>query len=146
VTTKKPPANTDGLVNYLPASRGHVDSPDTYILTRNTLQLKLNSFIKLSCTMTNPAHLSGPRHLDNFIVTPNARPSIGTLQKPMPTLTRTATYQTAGPLGVRIRCKTVIANAQARVWQPIPANILLLPNTCFLPNLDINIMTINKYN
>jgi hypothetical protein len=31
--------------------------------------------------ITNPAHLSGPRHLDNFIVTPNARPSIGTLQK-----------------------------------------------------------------
>jgi len=40
---------------------------------------------------TDPAHLSGPRHLDNFIVTPNARPSIGTLQKHMPTLTRTAT-------------------------------------------------------
>ncbi|MGD0756368.1 MAG: hypothetical protein ABR927_15055 [Bacteroidales bacterium] len=27
--------------------------------------------------MTNPAHLSGPRYLDSFIVTPNARPSIG---------------------------------------------------------------------
>ena len=37
--------------------------------------------------MTNPAHLSGPRHLDSFIVTPNARPLIGTLQKRMPTLT-----------------------------------------------------------
>ena len=37
--------------------------------------------------MTNPAHLSGPRHLDSFIVTPNARPFIGTLQKRMPTLT-----------------------------------------------------------
>jgi hypothetical protein len=37
--------------------------------------------------MTNPAHLSGPGHLDSFIVTPNARPSIGTLQKHMPTLT-----------------------------------------------------------
>ena len=48
---------------------------------------------------TNPAHLSGPRHLDNFIMTPNARPLIGTLQKRMPTLTRTATHQTAGPLG-----------------------------------------------
>ena len=42
--------------------------------------------------MTNPAHLSGPRHLDSFIVTPNARPLIGTLQKRMPTLTRTATH------------------------------------------------------
>ena len=41
---------------------------------------------------TNPAHLSGLRHLDNFIVTPNARPPIGTLQKRMPTLTRTATH------------------------------------------------------
>jgi hypothetical protein len=40
--------------------------------------------------MTNPAHLSGPRHLDSFIVTPNARPPIGTLQKHMPTLTLTA--------------------------------------------------------
>jgi hypothetical protein len=50
--------------------------------------------------MTNPAHLSGPRHLDNFIVTSNFRSSIGTLQKRMPTLTRTATNQTAGPLGV----------------------------------------------
>jgi hypothetical protein len=40
--------------------------------------------------MTNPAHLSGPRHLDSFIVTPNARPLTGTLQKHMPTLTQTA--------------------------------------------------------
>ena len=48
--------------------------------------------------MTNPARLSGPRHLDGFIVTPNARPLIRTLQKRMPTLTRTATNQTAGPL------------------------------------------------
>jgi len=41
--------------------------------------------------LTNPAHLSGLSHLDSFIVTPNARPSIGTLQKRMPTLARTAT-------------------------------------------------------
>jgi hypothetical protein len=40
--------------------------------------------------MTNPAHLSGLRHLDNFIMTPNARPPIGTLQKHMPTLIRQA--------------------------------------------------------
>jgi hypothetical protein len=53
--------------------------------------------------MTNPARLSGPRHLDSFIVTPNARPSIGTLQKRMPTLTRTATNQTAGPLAFMLR-------------------------------------------
>jgi len=48
--------------------------------------------------MTNPAHLSGPRHLDNFIVTSKSCPLTGTLQKRMPTLTRTATNQTAGPL------------------------------------------------
>ena len=42
--------------------------------------------------MTNPVHLSGPRHLDNLVVTPNARPLIGTLQKHMPTLTLTATH------------------------------------------------------
>jgi hypothetical protein len=28
--------------------------------------------------MTNPARLSGPCYLESFIVTPNARPSIGT--------------------------------------------------------------------
>ena len=41
--------------------------------------------------MTNPAHLSGLRHLNSFIMTPNTRPFIGTLQKHMPTLTWTAT-------------------------------------------------------
>jgi hypothetical protein len=41
--------------------------------------------------VTSPAHLSGPRHLDNFIMTLNPRPLIETLQKLMPTLTRTAT-------------------------------------------------------
>jgi hypothetical protein len=45
------------------------------------------------CNMTNPAHLSGPHHLDSFKVTLNARPSIGTLQKLMPTLTPFATAQ-----------------------------------------------------
>jgi len=58
--------------------------------------------------MTDPAHLSGPRHLDSFIVTPNALPLIGTLQKRLPTLTPlaaargrlTATNQTARPLVV----------------------------------------------
>jgi hypothetical protein len=60
------------------------------------------------------------RHQDNFIMTgqlfavyrdsavktvpsgrENSRPSTGTLQKHMPTLTLTATNQTAGPLYVR---------------------------------------------
>jgi hypothetical protein len=48
--------------------------------------------------LTNPAHLSGPRHLDNFVMTPTARPSTGTLQKRMPTLTQTATPHTTWPL------------------------------------------------
>ena len=39
------------------------------------------------------------RRLDYFIMTPNVRPLIGTLQKRMPTLIRTAPNQTAGPLG-----------------------------------------------
>ena len=42
--------------------------------------------------MTNPAHLSGPRHLDSFIVTSKSYPLTWTLQKHMPTLTRTATH------------------------------------------------------
>jgi hypothetical protein len=42
--------------------------------------------------MTNPAHLPGPRYLDNFILTRNLRPSTRTLQKHMPTLTLTATH------------------------------------------------------
>jgi hypothetical protein len=48
---------------------------------------------------TNPARLSGPHQLYSFIVTPNARPLIGTLQKHMPTLTQTATPHITGPLG-----------------------------------------------
>jgi hypothetical protein len=42
--------------------------------------------------VTNPAHLSGPRHLDNFIVTNKSCPLTGTLQKRMQTLTLTATH------------------------------------------------------
>jgi hypothetical protein len=53
--------------------------------------------------MTNPAYLSGPRHLDNFTLTKKPCPLTGTLQKHMPTLTLTATHQTAGPLGLRLR-------------------------------------------
>jgi hypothetical protein len=49
--------------------------------------------------MTDPVHFSGQRLLDSFIVTPNHRPLIGTLQKRMPTLTQTAPNQTTGPLG-----------------------------------------------
>jgi hypothetical protein len=49
--------------------------------------------------MTNPAHLSGLSHLDNFIVTWKSCPLTGTLQKRMPTSTQTATPHTTGPLG-----------------------------------------------
>jgi hypothetical protein len=48
--------------------------------------------------VTNPAHLSGLSHLDNFIVTRKSCPLIGTLQKHMPTPTQTATPYTTGPL------------------------------------------------
>jgi len=47
--------------------------------------------------VTNPAHLSGLTHLDNFIVTRKSCPLTGTLQKHMPTLTQTATPHTTGP-------------------------------------------------
>jgi hypothetical protein len=47
---------------------------------------------------TNPAHLSGLSHLDNFIVTRKSCPLTGTLQKHMPTPTQTATPHTTGPL------------------------------------------------
>jgi hypothetical protein len=42
--------------------------------------------------------LSGHCHLDHFIVTSNSSPSIGTMQKHMPTLTQTAPNPTTGPL------------------------------------------------
>jgi hypothetical protein len=48
-------------------------------------------FGQFYCNMTNPAHLSGPRHLDSFIVTSKSCQLTGTLQKRMPTLTRAAT-------------------------------------------------------
>ena len=47
---------------------------------------------------TTRGHFSGLSHLDNFIVTRKSCPSIGTMQKLMPTLTQTATPHTTGPL------------------------------------------------
>ena len=96
--------------------------------------------------MTNPADLSGPCHLDSFIVTSNFRPCIRTLQKLMPTLTPfattqgrlTATHYYSAALTIRraVSCKAeysniMTANAQARVLQPVPATIPSLQNTCF---------------
>ena len=46
----------------------------------------------------------------------------------------------AGPLAVMRLRNNMTANAQARVWQPIPATVPKLPNTCFfagLKELDI---------
>jgi hypothetical protein len=43
------------------------------------------------CTGSNSRRLPGLSHLDNFIVTANLSPLIGTVQKLMPTLTQTAT-------------------------------------------------------
>jgi hypothetical protein len=50
------------------------------------------------CTRSNSRRLPGHSHLDNFIVTRNISPLIGTMQKHMPTLTRSATKSTSGPL------------------------------------------------
>jgi len=56
--------------------------------------------------VTNPYHLSGLSHLDNFIVTRKSYPPTGTLQKHMPTPTPRlrrgrfpATPHTTGPVG-----------------------------------------------
>jgi len=43
------------------------------------------------CTGSISRRLSGLSHLDYFIMTANLSPLIGTVQKRMPTLTRTAT-------------------------------------------------------
>jgi hypothetical protein len=55
------------------------------------------------CTGSNSHRLSGLSHLDNFIMTANLSPLIGTVQKHMPTLTRTATKSTSGPLAVIVK-------------------------------------------
>ena len=66
---------------------------------------EFNPLIKSWCTRTDPAAKTKSiglqadarvvmvfaRNLDNFIVTKNFRPSTGTVQKRMPTLTQTAT-------------------------------------------------------
>jgi len=49
-------------------------------------------------TRSNPRRLSGLSHLDHFIMTANLSPLIGTVQKHMPTRTRSATKSTSGPL------------------------------------------------
>jgi len=58
--------------------------------------------------VTNPAHLSGLSHLDNFILTWKSYPPTGTLQKRMPAPTRTATPHTTGPLAVSTYASTMI--------------------------------------
>jgi hypothetical protein len=50
------------------------------------------------CTRSNARRLSGLSHLDNFIMTANLSPLIGTVQKRMPTPTQTATPHTTEPL------------------------------------------------
>jgi len=90
--------------------------------------------------VTNPAHLSGLSHLDNFVVTRKSCSSIGTVQKHMPTLTQTATPHTPGPLAARqiapsSHC-TWTSDAQARVLQLFPATVPALQNTCFFASPD----------
>jgi hypothetical protein len=57
----------------------------------------LHRYLPIFCTVSNSRRLSGLCHLDNFIVTRNFLPPIGTMQKLMPTPTQTATqtYQRA---------------------------------------------------
>ena len=56
--------------------------------------------------VTNPAHLSGLSHLDDFIVTRKSCPLTGTLQKRMPTPTRTATNPHHRAVRWHSSCKT----------------------------------------
>jgi hypothetical protein len=58
----------------------------------------LHRHLPIFCTGINSRCLSGRSHLENFIMTRNISPFIGTVQKHMSTLTRTATTHTTGPL------------------------------------------------
>ena len=58
---------------------------------RAVVMVFASPFRQFYCDRTNPAHLSGLSHLDNFIVTRKSCPLTRTLQKCMPTPTRTAT-------------------------------------------------------
>jgi hypothetical protein len=114
-----PATNSDGLINCLLQPRLLLDQPlkskrtnlfqlIKFCCTRTVPAAKTKSIglqadarvvmvfalllRQFKCNISNPARLSGPRHLDNFIVTINIRPSTGTLQKRMPTLTLTATH------------------------------------------------------
>jgi len=49
--------------------------------------------------MTNPAHLWGPRNLDNFILTRNFRPLIGTGKKHGTSIRQLADRQLIKPPG-----------------------------------------------
>jgi hypothetical protein len=119
VTWRKiaPAPNTDGLINCLLQPellylRIQKSMREIYIplikfcCTRivpaaetNSIGLQANAQLSwfLHATLTTlswhdkSCHLSGQRRQDNFILTPNARLSIGILQKHMPTRTRTAT-------------------------------------------------------
>ena len=91
--------NSDGLINCLLQPGQLRNRPE------KSMRENFNPLIKSCATRTVPAAetesiglqadarvvMVFARHLDSFIVTPNARPPIGILQKRMPTLTRTAT-------------------------------------------------------
>jgi hypothetical protein len=66
--------------------------------------------------VTNPAHLPGLSHLDNFIVTRKSCPLTGTLQKHMPTPTQTATPHTAGPLAFRLPIREVFREFKNKIF------------------------------
>ena len=85
--------------------------------------------------VTNPAHLSGLSHLDNFIVTRKSCPLTGTLQKRMPTPTQTATPHTTGPLA---KIQGASGHSAART----ASNFIHRDKTCFL-RLSICTATLN---
>jgi len=64
--------------------------------------------------MTNTAHLSGPRHLDNFILTRNLHPSTGTL----PAFVKTSAFKAKTHANPDVDGNSL--NRRAVSIQPIP--------------------------
>jgi len=87
-------------------------SPDKSFITPKSMGLSADApvvmvFASPSAnfyTGSNPRRLSGLSHRDNFIVTANLSPLIGTMQKHMPTPTQTSTNP--NPLAVSIQAIT----------------------------------------
>jgi len=86
--------------------------------------------------------LSGLSYLDNFIVTRKSCPLTGTLQKHMPTPTRTATPHTTGPLGLRFRAQYHDSQRASKSLAARHRDSLRCCQThAFLPTRDYNVTT-----